>query len=188
MTESLRHVFHAYDIRGLSPEELDPVFARRLGQGVVAQFRPTNVLVGRDMRTTSPALEEALVDALTASGANVTRIGLCSTPMFNVLVGMANGAFDMGVMVTASHNPGAYNGFKLVRGDASPIGQGSGMEELADAVLAAGDVLPSASRGLVTDDPTALGRYLDRILNLAALPHDMPKTRIAIDAGNGMAG
>ncbi|MFH1077764.1 MAG: phosphomannomutase/phosphoglucomutase, partial [Patescibacteria group bacterium] len=188
MPESLRHVFHAYDIRGLSPGELDETFARRLGQGISAQFCPTTVLVGRDMRITSPALEAALIEGLTASGANVTRIGLCSTPMFNVLVGLGNGAFDMGVMVTASHNPGIYNGFKIVRGDASPIGQGSGMEELAATVMAGGEMSPGQKMGLITDDTTGLGRYLDHILKLAALPSDMPPTKIAIDAGNGMAG
>ncbi|MBU2612990.1 phosphomannomutase/phosphoglucomutase [Patescibacteria group bacterium] len=186
--ESLQHVFHAYDIRGLAPEELDEVFARRLGQGIVSQFRPANVLVGRDMRITSPALEAALIEGLTASGASVTRIGLCSTPMFNVLVGLGNGSYDMGVMVTASHNPGKYNGFKIVRGDASPVGQGSGMEELADAVCAAGEVASGGKQGLVTEDATGLERYIDHILKLAALPTEMPKTKIAIDAGNGMAG
>ena len=188
MTDSIRQVFHAYDIRGLSPEELDEPFAFRLGQAVVKQFQPKTVLVGRDMRVTSPALEAALIKGLTESGANVTRIGLCSTPMFNVLVGLGNGAYDMGVMVTASHNPGKYNGFKLDRGDASPIGKGSGMDELAEAV-ASGIEFPAAQvQGTVTEDPTALQRYVDHILKLAALPADMPKTKIAIDAGNGMAG
>lgn len=188
MTESIRNVFHAYDIRGLSPGELDETFARRLGQAILKRFQPKRALVGRDMRVTSPALEAALVKALTEGGADVTRIGLCSTPMFNVLVGLGNGAFDMGVMVTASHNPGKYNGFKLDRGDASPIGQGSGMEDLADAVMS-GEEPPAAMKtGDATDDPAALARYVDHILKLAALPADMPKTKIAIDAGNGMAG
>jgi phosphomannomutase len=188
MKESIRNVFHAYDIRGLSPGELDEAFADRLGKAILMRFQPKRVLVGHDMRTTSPALEAALIKALTDGGADVTRIGLCSTPMFNVLVGLGNGAYDMGVMVTASHNPGKYNGFKLDRGDASPIGQGNGMEDLAEAVMSGEEPPAAAKTGSVTDDATALQRYVDHILKLAALPADMPKMKIAIDAGNGMGG
>src|SRR5271156_3287916 len=106
----LAAVFKAYDIRGLSPEQIDAAFARRLGKAIAAKFGPKKVLVGRDMRMTSSVLENSLIDGLTSSGVNVVRIGLCSTPMFNILLGLANRAFDLGVMVTASHNPGKYNG------------------------------------------------------------------------------
>ena len=190
MNPLTQHVFRAYDIRGLSPSELDENFARTLGWAIVKQFGPRKVLVGRDMRTTSLVLERGLIQGLTAGGADVVRIGLCSTPMFNVIVGLGNGEYDMGVMVTASHNPGKYNGFKLIKGDSSPIGQGSGMEELADAFFASGDIVDSVNdkKGAVTDDPGALQRYVDHILKLAMLPSDMPKFKIAIDAGNGMAG
>jgi phosphomannomutase len=181
-------VFHAYDIRGLSPQELDESFANRLGLAIAKQFSPRRVIVGRDMRATSSALESALIEGLTGSGIDVVRIGLCSTPMFNVIVGLSNGDVDLGVMVTASHNPGQYNGIKLVRGDASPIGQGSGMEELADAFASMTDASLSEKKGTISEDSGALSRYVDHILKLAALPSNMPKMRIAIDAGNGMAG
>lgn len=190
MSTSSHSVFHAYDIRGLSPQELDEAFAGRLGLALVRQFAPRRVLIGRDARTTSPALEKALVDALLANGVDVTRIGLCSTPMFNVSVVLSGGAYDLGVMVTASHNPGKYNGFKIVRGDAMPVGQGSGMEEL-EAAFNATEVTAMTSsdhRGSLTEDPKALSRYIDHVVKLAALPSDMPKISIAIDAGNGMAG
>lgn len=182
--------FHAYDIRGLSPQELDEAFAGRLGLALVRQFSPRRVLVGRDARTTSPALEKALVDALLANGVDVTRIGLCSTPMFNVSVVLSSGAYDLGVMVTASHNPGKYNGFKIVRGDALPVGQGSGMEELEAAYNATEGMEKGSEkrRGSLTEDPKALSRYIDHVVKLAALPPDMPKIKVAIDAGNGMAG
>lgn len=189
MNYLIQHVFRAYDIRGLSPSELDENFARTLGRAMVKQFGPRKVLVGRDMRTTSLVLERGLIQGLTASGADVVRIGLCSTPMFNVSVGLGNGEYDMGVMVTASHNPGKYNGFKLVKGDASPIGQGSGMEELADTFYALSETgAVNEKKGAVIDDPKALQRYVDHILKLAMLPTNMPKFKIAIDAGNGMAG
>lgn len=184
---SLASVFKAYDIRGLSPEEIDAAFALRLGKTVAAHFGPKRVLVGRDMRTTSFPLESALIEGLTSFGVDVVRIGLCSTPMFNILLGLANGSFDLGVMITASHNPGKYNGFKIAKGDCLPVGEGSGMEELRDAFLA-GTEEASGRAGTVTDDPGALDRYLDHVVSLAHLPSDMPKTKVAIDAGNGMGG
>lgn len=186
-----RPVFKAYDIRGLSPGEIDAEFALRLGRTIAVQFSPKRVLVGRDMRATSPELEASLIEGLVASGADVTKIGLCSTPLFNVTLGLAQSSspYDLGVMVTASHNPGKYNGFKITRGDCLPVGNGSGMEELAEAFERESNVERRKSpRGTVTDDPTALDRYVTHILSLAKLPAEMPKMKIAIDAGNGMAG
>ncbi len=184
---SLSSVFKAYDIRGLAPEQIDADFAFGLGKAVMAEFGPKKVLVGRDMRTTSFALESALIEGLTQSGADVVRIGLCSTPMFNVLLGLANGLYDLGIMITASHNPGKYNGFKITKGDCLPIGEGSGMEAVRDAFLV-GKEVKSEKVGTVTDDATALDRYLDHVLSLAKMPDGMPKIKVAIDAGNGMAG
>jgi phosphomannomutase len=185
---SLAAAFKAYDIRALSPEVIDASFARRLGKAIAAHFNPRKVMIGRDMRLTSSVLENALIDGLTSSGVSVTRIGLCSTPMFNILLGLANRGFDLGVMVTASHNPGKYNGFKIAKGDCSPIGEGSGMEQLRDAFLANKEVAAPSHVGTVVDDPNALDRYVDHILKIAALPADMPQIKVAIDAGNGMAG
>lgn len=186
-----RPVFKAYDIRGLSPGEIDAEFAARLGRAIVAQFSPKRVLVGRDARATSPELEAALVESLAASGIDVVKIGLCSTPLFNVTLGLARtggSPFDLGVMVTASHNPGIYNGFKVTRGDCLPVGQGSGMEELAEAFEKSQISNFKSQRGTVTEDLGALDRYVTHILSLAKLPTEMPKMKIAIDAGNGMAG
>jgi phosphomannomutase len=180
-------VFKAYDIRGLSPEQINAAFARRLGKALAVLYPLKKVMVGRDMRTTSYALEAALIDGLTSSGVNVVRIGLCSTPMFNVLLGLANKQFDLGVMVTASHNPGKYNGFKLALGDCTPIGEKSGMEQVAEA-FAAGKEKTAEHIGTVIDDPTGLERYIEHIIDLSHLPGDMPRMRVAIDAGNGMAG
>lgn len=187
MTERpVAHVFKAYDIRGLSPEEIDSAFARRLGRAIVKAFGPRRVLVGRDMRTTSFPLESALIEGLTSGGVDVVRIGMCSTPSFNVLIGLGNGVFDLGVMVTASHNPGKYNGFKLTRGNCLPIGQGSGMEELHQAYTLDEEVVAS-SNGKVSDDLGAMDRYIDHIIELADIG-EMPRMRVAIDAGNGMGG
>jgi phosphomannomutase len=187
MDQSLAPVFKAYDIRGLSPDQIDAAFARRLGQTLATLKKPSHVMVGRDMRSTSEELERALIEGLTSQGVNVTRIGLCSTPLFNVSVGMANGKYDLGVMVTASHNPSEYNGFKLDDGTALPIGQGSGMEELRDLFLSDATFTDAAARGRVEDDPDALKAYLDYVFSLVDATAIAPM-KIAIDAGNGMAG
>ncbi len=187
MDRTLASAFKAYDIRGLSPETIDSAFARRLGKAIAYRYQPKKVLVGRDMRTTSFPLEAALIESLTASGVDVVRIGLCSTPMFNILLGLANHEYDLGVMVTASHNPGKYNGFKLTLGDCLPVGEGNGMEELRDAFLEEKES-PSSRSGTAVDDPGAMERYIEHILSVARLPASMPKIKVAIDAGNGMAG
>lgn len=197
MTPATSMVFKAYDIRGLSPGEIDANFAFTLGKILASRYHPKRVLVGRDMRLTSSDLEKALIEGLGLSGTEIVCIGLCSTPMFNVLIHLAQGAFDFGVMVTASHNPGKYNGFKITLGDGKPVGQGSGMEEIRDAYLeevksGAAKISPwreEASKDFrISDDSQALSRYVEYIIALAKLPAEMPKVKIAIDAGNGMAG
>jgi phosphomannomutase len=187
MPHDIASVFKAYDIRGLSPGALDHAFALRLGHCLAKEWNPKRVLVGRDMRETSDDLERGLIEGLTSQGVHVTRIGRCSTPMFNVSVGLGNGTYDLGVMVTASHNPAEYNGFKMVTGDVYPIGQGSGMEKLRERFEHSTFDIRHSTFGSVTDDPHALAAYLDRIAAIVD-PASVPTTTIAVDAGNGMAG
>jgi phosphomannomutase len=191
MHKELFSVFKAYDIRGESPQVIDKAFSANLGLAIVNSRHPKRVMVGRDMRLTSPELEQALVDSLASKGVEVVRVGLCSTPMFNVLLGLANPKFDLGVMITASHNPGKYNGFKFTDGNCVPLGLSSGLSEIRDAwptedLLVKGE--NEGGLGSVADDPTALDRYVDHIVQLAGLPSDMPEMKVVIDAGNGMAG
>ncbi|MCC7357075.1 phosphomannomutase/phosphoglucomutase [Candidatus Uhrbacteria bacterium] len=189
MNQSISSVFKAYDIRGLSPDEIDVHFSLRLGKILAKRFQPTRVLVGRDMRITSAELEDALIKGLCSAGVEVVRIGLCSTPLFNISIHLAHGHYDFGVMVTASHNPGKYNGFKITMGDGRPVGQGSGMEEIRDAFLDESQSFVDAmTLGSVLDDSEALERYVTHVISLVDLPHDMPKMKVAIDIGNGMAG
>jgi phosphomannomutase len=187
MDPSLASVFKAYDIRGRSPGQIDAQFAERLGCVLADLYHPKRVMIGRDMRSTSPELEAALVKGLTDQGADVVKIGLCSTPMFNVSVGLANGAYDLGVMITASHNPGEYNGIKLVDGNVFPIGEGSGMEQIRDRFLSDEPFASSKRKGSVEEDADALRAYLDRIFSLADVSK-IPVMKVAVDAGNGMAG
>ena len=181
-------IFKSYDIRGLAPEEIDESVARRLAKCLATLYHPKHVVVGHDMRLTSERLEEAFIEGLVVSGVSVTSIGRCSTPMFYYAVGSGEGAYDLGVMITASHNPGPYNGFKLVHGDLRPIGQGSGMEEIRDLVIGETPIIEEETYGTVITDDTVLDRYIERVTSLAALPSDLPEWNLAIDAGNGMNG
>ncbi len=185
-------IFKSYDIRGLSPGEIDAAFAKRLGETLAHIYKPKHVLIGHDMRATSHELEESLIGAFIANGVNVTRIGLCSTPMFYFAVGETLNKYDLGVMVTASHNPAEYNGFKMVQGDCQPIGQGSGMEEIRDFACGNAQIHAEAmamlSAGHLDSDEGVLSRYIDRAFQLAQLPSEIPYWSISIDAGNGMNG
>lgn len=181
-------IFKAYDIRGLSPGELGAAEAGRIGAAVAKLNRPKTVVVGRDMRATSTELEQALIEGLNSQGVNVMRIGLCTTPMFNVAVAESNGLYDMGVMVTASHNPAKYNGLKIAKSDNTSIGQGSGMEELRDLACSDDPIPESSIRGTVSDDDGLLERYFETIWSRSKLAGDFSDWRIAIDAGNGMEG
>ncbi len=181
-------IFKAYDIRGVSPADFDSADAARIGKAIGVHFKPKTAVVGRDMRSTSPQLEKALIDGLVSQGVNVTRIGLCSTPMFNFAIAEAEGKYDIGVMVTASHNPAKYNGFKITLGDNLPVGQGSGMEELRDLSMSEMPLPEASERGDISDDKNVLERYVEKVWEWSGLSGDFEGWRISIDAGNGMDG
>lgn len=178
-----KHVFKSYDIRGLSPGEIDVELARQLGRAVVAFTGAKTVLVGRDMRATTEELAAALIVGITEQGADVVDMGLTTTPMFYFATATAEA--DAGVMVTASHNPAQYNGFKLCRGDASPIGSGSGMEEIRDAVFAGN--FPDATRQGSVREIALRDAYIEKVLSLVPEAVEANMT-VAVDTGNGMAG
>lgn len=130
-----RGIFKAYDIRGLVETDLSPAFAECLGKAFATflckelQKNDMTVVVGRDMRPSSLPLQTALIAGLVSRGVHVRDIGLVSTPAF--YFGVADSGADGGIMVSASHNPAAYNGFKMVRKGAVPIGGATGITEMA---------------------------------------------------------
>jgi Phosphomannomutase len=134
-------IFKAYDIRGLFPSEVDEGMAYLIGRAFAVHTGAKRVLVGNDMRPSSEPLKNALIQGLVDQGANVVDIDLCSTPLFYY----SSAKHQAGIMVTASHNPKQYNGCKLCREDATPIGKGSGMEEIAELVL--NHDFPAAPKG-----------------------------------------
>lgn len=177
-------IFKSYDVRGIVPAQLDDDVAYAIGRAFVEVLGRTNICIGRDMRPSGEGFMDALSRGATDAGADVTQIGLISTDAIYFAVGRYG--FDGGIMITASHNPAQYNGFKFCREEAIAISIETGLEAIRDKALA-GNFAPAARIGTirqrnVLDD---FARHcLSFIDDLAAIK----PFKIAIDAGNGMAG
>ena len=174
-------VFKAYDIRGTVPDQLNAELAHRVGRATARFIGARRLAVGRDARTHSPELRDALVRGITDEGVDVVDLGLVATPMMYYAVG-AHG-LGGGIMVTASHNPAQYNGFKICRENAIPIGEASGLKAI-EALAAECDGAPIADRpGSVQEIDVSAG-YVDHVLSVG---QGRPSLKVAIDCGNGMA-
>jgi phosphomannomutase len=180
---NLSAVFKAYDVRGTVPDQVDEELARAVGSAFVTVTGSSSgaVVVGHDMRPTSPGLARAFAQGAAAGGADVTMIGLASTDELYFASGRLGAP---GAMVTASHNPAQYNGIKMCREHAVPLGMDTGLAAVRDLV-AAGGPAPADAPGTVTDRDI-LADYADHLLSLA--PVTGRRLRVAVDAGNGMAG
>lgn len=175
-------VFKAYDIRGRTDTgELDEDIARSVGAAFAATIGDSPIAVGRDCRMSSPGLNAALIDGITSYGSDVVDIGEVATDV----VYYVSGSRSMpGVMITASHNPGEYNGIKLCRAGAVPVGSDSGLAEIKSLILDGGP--PLAGGGAVTTfDP--LPGFVDHLLSIVD-PSTIGALRVLVDGGNGMAG
>ncbi|GAA1608137.1 phosphomannomutase/phosphoglucomutase [Kribbella karoonensis] len=182
-------IFKAYDVRGVVPEQLDESVARAAGAAFVEVLDvlagPGAVVIGYDMRPSSPALAAAFAEGVTSTGADVIDIGLASTDQLY----FASGRLDLpGAMFTASHNPAKYNGIKLCRAGAAPVGSDSGLRDIADLVAKALTEPPAAGAtpGHVTHKDL-LTAYADHLHDLVDLSGIRPLT-VVVDAGNGMGG
>jgi phosphomannomutase len=184
--DEFAHIFKAYDIRGLVDVEIDVDFAFATGVAF-ARFlqierEPGTVVIGEDMRPSSPQLADAFSDGATSQGMDVIRIGLASTDMLY----FASGKLGLpGAMFTASHNPAEYNGIKLCLSNARPIGKESGLVTIEKFVR---EGSPIALRNVgVEKQRNMLEEYVDHLLTLVDIKKIRP-LKIIVDAGNGMAG
>jgi phosphomannomutase len=175
-------VFKAYDVRGLYPEELDEEGAYRIGRAYAEVFDPRAIAVGRDMRLSSPALAEAVVGGALDAGADVVDIGMVGTEMLYFAVGELR--LEGGVAITASHNPKEYNGMKIVRRGALPVGSESGLLELRDRAQRAFD--EPGKRG-VRRSEDLYPAFVEKVLSFVDTAAIAPLC-VVIDAANGMAG
>ena len=189
----LAQVVKAYDIRGVVPDQLDPDLAREVGAAFVELTGGDAVVVARDMRASSPALAAAFAEGATGRGADVVDAGMGSTDYLYY----ASGALDLpGAMFTASHNPAAYNGIKLCRAGAAPVGQDTGLRQIRTWLehglpeRSPGGAPGRATRGRGTgrvvrrDLLPDYAAYLRRLVDLSGIR----RLTVVVDAGNGMAG
>jgi phosphomannomutase len=177
-------IFKAYDIRGLYPGEIDEAVAHSVGRGFVSYLQAKRIGVSRDMRVSSPALAAAFVDGATQQGADVVDYGMMATDM--LYFASVTDSLEGGAQITASHNPGEYNGIKMVRQGAQPLSGDAGIGDIRDMI--AGDRLPAAAprRGTVSSR-TILPQYVEKVLSFIDTAVVQPFNVVA-DAGHGMAG
>jgi phosphomannomutase len=180
----LSAIVKAYDVRGVVPDQLDESVARAIGAAFVQVVgaQGSTVAVGYDMRPSSPGLAAAFADGATGQGADVVVIGLASTDELY----FASGHLDVpGAMFTASHNPAHYNGIKMCRAGAAPIGADTGLAEIRE-LAEHGVAEPAAARGTV-QERDLLPEYAAYLRDLVDLRGIRPLS-VVVDAGNGMAG
>jgi phosphomannomutase len=184
MTADFGAIFKAYDVRGVYPDEFDDDAAYRIGSAFASWIGADRIVLGRDCRISSPALAEAFATGVTRSGASIVDIGLATTDM----VYFASGRLDLpGAMFTASHNPPRYNGLKLCRRRAAPVGEESGLREIrAMAEGEPGRGTEGAGPGHV-EHRDMRGDYVEHVLSFVDAAELGPLTVVA-DAANGMGG
>ncbi|MGW6540624.1 phosphomannomutase/phosphoglucomutase [Streptomyces sp. NPDC055051] len=186
MTADLSQIVKAYDVRGVVPDQWDEKLAELFGAAFVRVTDADAVVVGHDMRPSSPGLSDAFARGAARLGADVTLIGLCSTDQLY----FASGSLGLpGAMFTASHNPAQYNGIKMCRAGAAPVGQDTGLADiraLAERWLEEGAPEAAATPGTVTerDTLTDYAAHLKALVDLTAIR----PLKVVVDAGNGMGG
>jgi phosphomannomutase len=181
---AVHRVIKAYDVRGLVGEEIDEGFVADVGGAFARLMRDgaSQVVIGHDMRASSPSLAAAFAEGVMAQGLDVVHIGLASTDQLY----FASGLLDCpGAMFTASHNPAAYNGIKLCRAGAKPVGKDTGLTQISEDIIA-GVPEFDGPRGS-SSQRDVLGEYGEFLRSLVDLAELRP-LRVAVDAGNGMGG
>ncbi|HEY7031109.1 MAG TPA: phosphomannomutase/phosphoglucomutase [Thermomicrobiales bacterium] len=184
-TDRVVAIFKAYDVRGVVPDEVTPENAYKIGRALVVHLGVETVAVGRDMRVSGPALAGGLIDGIRDQGADVVDLGLVSTDALYFAVGKFG--YRAGVMITASHNPPEYNGFKICREEARALSLEEGIGQIRDLVVAGDFPVPAGGRRGDVVERDVLGDYAEHVLSLID-PATIRPLKIAIDAGNGMAG
>ena len=174
--------FHAYDIRGIYNVDFDKDIAYKVGYFLPELLSADKVLVGRDARVSSDEIHEYLLKGITDAGADVYDAGLCTTPM--VYFGTAYYGFKASVQITASHNPAEYNGMKVSRENALPVGLDTGLGQIRDWIDEGRQCVPAPVKGQVYPMAQIRQDYLDFLLKYKG---DWSNLKIAMDVSNGMA-
>ncbi|GAC1346606.1 MAG: phosphomannomutase/phosphoglucomutase [Ktedonobacteraceae bacterium] len=176
-------IFSAYDIRGIYGQTLTDEVAYRIGRAAAQYLNVAEIAVGRDMRLSSPQLADALMRGVTDQGINAVDLGMTTTDGLYFAVGKFN--YPAGVMITASHNPGAYNGMKFCRAQAFPVSLETGLADIRDLAVA-GNFREATTKGQTTQRDIT-NDYVNHVLSFIDVSKIKP-LKVVIDAGNGMAG
>ena len=173
--------FHAYDIRGIYNVDFDKEVAYKVGYFLPELLSADKVLVGRDARVSSPEIHDYLIKGITDAGADVYDAGLCTTPM--VYFGTAFYGFKASVQITASHNPAEYNGMKVSRENALPVGYDTGLGQIKEWIESGRECAPAEKKGVVHE----INMSKDYLPFLLKYKGDWSGLKIAMDVSNGMA-
>ena len=176
-------IFKAYDVRGIYGQDLTDEIAYRIGRAAAHYLNVPEIAVGRDMRLSSPQLAAALIQGITDQGVNAIELGMTTTDELYFAVGKFN--YPAGVMITASHNPGKYNGMKFCRAQAFPISLESGLADIRDLAISGNYAEPGHKGQVMQRD--VLDDYVQHALSFIDVSKIKP-LKVVIDAGNGMAG
>jgi len=176
-------IFKAYDVRGIYGQDLTDEIAYRIGRAAAHYLNVQEIAVGRDMRLSSPQLAAALIQGITDQGVNAIELGMTTTDELYFAVGKFN--YPAGVMITASHNPGKYNGMKFCRAQAFPISLESGLADIRDLAISGNYAEPGHKGQVMQRD--VLDDYVQHALSFIDVSKIKP-LKVVIDAGNGMAG
>lgn len=176
-------IFKAYDVRGIYPSEFNEDAAYQIARAFVAYLGASQVAVGHDMRTSGPALTTAILQGIADQGADAIDLGLTSSDELYFAVGKFN--YPAGVMITASHNPPEYNGLKMCRAEAIPLGEEDGLRQIRDMIVE--DRIPAAPRRGRISSRDVLDEYVEKALGFIDRDALRP-LKVVADAGNGMAG
>ena len=176
-------IFKAYDVRGIYGQDLTDEIAYRIGRAAALYLQVPEIAVGRDMRLSSPQLAAAIIQGITDQGVNAIDLGMTTTDELYFAVGKFN--YAAGVMITASHNPGKYNGMKFCRAQAFPISLESGLADIRDLAIRGEFPEPSNKGQVIQRDVTE--EYISHALSFIDVSKIKP-LKVVIDAGNGMAG
>jgi len=177
-------IFKAYDVRALYPSELNETGAHAIGRAFVAYLGASRIAVSRDMRTSSPTLSAAFIDGAREQGADVVDYGMCATDM--LYFGVVRDGLEGGAQITASHNPGQYNGIKMVRREAFPLSGDAGIGDIRDMVTTDAIPAPTRPRGQHLH-ASLIDDYIDRVMSFID-PSVIKPFNVVLDAGSGMAG
>jgi phosphomannomutase len=176
-------IFSAYDIRGIYGQTLTEDGVYRIGRAAAQYLQVPEIAVGRDMRLSSPQLAAALIHGITDQGVDATDLGLVTTDELYFAVGKFD--FPAGVMITASHNPGKYNGIKFCRAQAFPISLDTGLADIRDLAVSGNFATPTRKGKVSQRDVT--DAYVQHALSFIDVSKIKP-LKVVVDAGNGMAG